>query len=782
MPDAMSERLLILAPMGRDAAVASALLGEAGMPAETSADLTGLLAALDQGAGAVILTEEAVGLCDSEALSAWLERQPAWSDLPIIVLTHRGGGLERNPGAARLARKLGNVTFLERPFHPTTLISVAATALRSRRRQYETRAHMELVREGEARLRLALKAGRLGSWMLDLATSELTCTERHKAIFGRAAEQPFSYRELKQCVHADHRQAMQAAVDRTIATGCDYESEYRILWPDDSVHWVESRARLVRSETGAPARLIGVSSDVTERKRVEETLAARVSERTAELEASQRRFRAVFDSAFQMAMLADLDGRIILANRTSLDAIGRRLADVAALPIWEAPWWSETPREAQRLQLEFPYAAAGGFVRYDAELMFPDGIARTLDFSLKPVLDEAGAVVQVVAEGRDVTELKQTEATLRQSQKLETIGQLTGGIAHDFNNLLMAVIANLELLQRQVDADPRQVRLVEGAMQGAQRGAALTQRLLAFARRQDLQPQAVNVPDLIEGMLQLLGQSIGPGIQIAFEKTSISGTVLVDPNQLELAILNLALNARDAMPDGGAITISVAEVAISRNGHHGLEPGTYVSLNIRDTGCGMDEATLKRAVEPFFSTKGVGKGTGLGLSMSHGLAVQSGGTLRLSSEVGQGTTAEILLPVTRAAKAATQPPAGADQRTAPATIMVVDDDALIAMSTAMMLEDLGHRVIEANCGASALEILESHEDVDVLLTDHAMPGMSGLELAQRARALRPGLPILLMTGYADPLEQTAIELPRLNKPYGQSQLAAELAKLLPCST
>jgi PAS domain S-box-containing protein len=763
--------------MGRDAAIAVTLLGEAGLVAKAVADPAQLTKALDEGAAAVLVAEEAIAMTGHEPLAAWLERQPAWSDLPIILLTHHGGGPERNPDAARLAALLGNVTFLERPFHPTTLVSVASTALRGRRRQYETRAHLEEVGEAEARLRVALKAGRLGSWILDLATTELSCTERCKAIFGRAPEEPFTYAELRRSVPADDRAAMDEAVAGAVATGADYEAEHRVHWPDGSVHWVEMRARVARGAEGGAAQLIGVALDTTERKRVEQVLETRVAERTADLAASERRFRAVFDSAFQMAVLTQLDGRVVLANRTALDMIGRSLADVIGLPIWETPWWAATPREARRLSGEFPRAAAGEFVRYEAELRLQPNDARVLDFSLKPVLDDVGAVVQVVAEGRDVTDLKRTEASLRQSQKLESIGQLTGGVAHDFNNLLMAVVANLDIVQRRVRGDPKLLRLVEGAIQGAQRGAALTQRLLAFARRQDLQPQVVDVPGLVLGMQRLLEQSLGPQIRIAIEDVRLS-PVLVDPNQLELAVLNLALNARDAMPDGGTITIRFDELEVAAT-TAGLEPGAYLRLRVTDTGDGMDEATLRRAVEPFFSTKGIGKGTGLGLSMIHGLAVQSGGALRLASQPGSGTTAELLLPLTSAVIEPTEQSDPREPEMTSATILVVDDDALVAMSTAMMLEDLGHQVIEANSGQDALDVLKQARAVDLLLTDHAMPGMTGMELAQRARTLRPELPILLTTGYAELPGGAGIPLPRLTKPYQQAQLAAELAKLLP---
>ncbi len=659
-----SERVLILAPVGRDEAVAKGILKEAGMSGLGCRNLGILLQEIDAGAAAAVITEESVKTADLNPLVGWLKRQPPWSDFPFVILTQHGGGPERNPDAARLRTLLGNVSFLERPFHPTTFLSVVESALRGRRRQYEASIRLD---------------------------------------------------ELK---------AAEEALERT-----------------------------------------------------NESLAARVAERTVELAASDRRFRAIFDSAIQMTALLDLDGRIIVANRTALDAVGVQLSEVAGRNLWLSPWWSGAPREANRLASAFPRAAGGEFVRFQADLEFPGGPTRVFDVSLKPIRDEADHVHQIVAEAHDISELRRIEASLRQSQKLETIGQLTGGVAHDFNNLLMAVIGNLELLKRRLPNEPRIHRLLDGAMQGAQRGAALTQRLLAFARRQDLQPQSVDVTTLLNGMEELLHRSLGPQIELTITRRADIPPVLIDPNQLELAILNLSVNARDAMAQGGSLSISLDQV--SADLPLGLNEETYVRLSVVDTGCGMDEQTLKQAIEPFFSTKGVGKGTGLGLSMIHGMAVQSGGALTLRSAPGEGTVATLYLPLAdEAASVNVGESAPIRSFVTPSTILVVDDDALIAMSTVDMLEDLGHKVIDANSGPAALRILQDGQQIDLLVTDHAMPGMTGVELAQAARALRPDLPILLATGYAELPSGVETDLPRLAKPYQQQQLADHVSRLL----
>jgi len=356
------------------------------------------------------------------------------------------------------------------------------------------------------------------------------------------------------------------------------------------------------------------------------------------------------------------------------------------------------------------------------------------------------------------------------------LGQLTGGVAHDFNNLLMAVMGNLDLLRKRMPEDPRLHRLVDGALQGAERGASLTQRLLAFARQQDLRAVPVDLGALVRDMSNLLERSLGPRVALRLDIPAGLPPACIDTNQLELAILNLAINARDAMADGGAIEIRLA--AWQAKNDPSLRPGNYLKLSVVDTGTGMAPDVLKRAIEPFFSSKPVGKGTGLGLSMVHGLAVQLGGALLLSSMVGKGTTATLVLPVATSAPELEGPAPVAQKIERSAVILLVDDDPLIAMSTTEMLEDLGHRVIGVNSGLHALDILKSDQEIDLMVTDHMMPGMTGIELAIASRQLRPQLPVLLATGYAELPDGVRVDLPRLAKPYHQDQLRERLDQLL----
>lgn len=402
-----------------------------------------------------------------------------------------------------------------------------------------------------------------------------------------------------------------------------------------------------------------------------------------------------------------------------------------------------------------------------------------------PIRSDTGRLIGFAKVTRDITEsveaqrdLENAREALFQSQKIEALGRLTGGIAHDFNNLLMAVVGALELVRKRTPEDPRISPLLDNAIQGAHRGITLSQRMLAFARRQDLHPELVDVPAMVRGMADLLRQSLGPRINIDTQFPITLKPVLADATQLELALLNLAVNARDAMPDGGSVTISACEHRLdSQDGP--LEPGIYVCLALADEGEGMDSVTLDQAMEPFFTTKDVGKGTGLGLSMVHGLAAQSGGRLVLRSEQGRGTTAELWLPVAVDACAPTidEQPTIHEPHRLTLKVLAVDDDPLVLLTTAAMLEELGCQVLEAESGEQALNIL-AQERVQLVLTDQAMPHMTGSQLAEFIRHRYPALPVILTTGYADKLTGRADQLPRLSKPFGLDALAEKITVVM----
>lgn len=374
-------------------------------------------------------------------------------------------------------------------------------------------------------------------------------------------------------------------------------------------------------------------------------------------------------------------------------------------------------------------------------------------------------------------ELERVHEQLRQSQKLEAMGQLTGGVAHDFNNLLSPIIGSLDLIQRRGMDGERTQRLIDGALTAAERAKVLVQRLLAFARRQPLQPAPVDIGALLRGMSELVASTSGPRIKLSIEVEDGLPPATADSNQLEMAILNLAVNARDAMPEGGRLTITAKVDHIEQDPDTKLLPGRYVSLAVADSGVGMDEETLKRSVEPFFSTKGVGRGTGLGLSMVHGLAAQLGGGLELRSKTGLGTVVQLWLPVSEAREEIIPRSNSAEVLTGSGTALLVDDEEMVRISTADMLGELGYVVVESESAEDAVHQIKQGLSPDIVVTDHLMPGMSGADLARWLRADRPTLPVLIISGYAD-VDDLAPDLPRLAKPFRQVGLAEAIAGLV----
>lgn len=378
-----------------------------------------------------------------------------------------------------------------------------------------------------------------------------------------------------------------------------------------------------------------------------------------------------------------------------------------------------------------------------------------------------------------IAERELAQEALRQSQKMEAMGQLTGGVAHDFNNLLTPIIGSLDLIARRANLTERERRLIEGALQSADRARTLIQRLLAFARRQPLKPGPVDIAAVVRGMGDLLASSLGTQVRLEMNIPDGLPPARAEANQIEMAILNLCVNARDAMPDGGSLTIAVAERTLGEN-RQALATGHYVVISVSDTGVGMDAETRRRAVEPFFSTKGIGKGTGLGLSMVHGLAAQLNGGLEIQSQAGVGTRIDLWLPVANEPVTARPEPVWSEPA-APAAhagrALLVDDEPALRLAIADMLQELGYSVTEASSAVEARSLIEDGAEIDVMVTDHAMPGMSGAQLARLVKRSHPGLPILLVSGYAD-VDEVAPDLPRLNKPFKQTELAQALAQIM----
>jgi PAS domain S-box-containing protein len=556
-----------------------------------------------------------------------------------------------------------------------------------------------------------------------------------------------------------------------------FEGEGWRLRKDGTQLWASVVIDPIRSSDGTLIGFAKVTRDLTERKAAQEALRH-----------SEQQFSLLVQGVTDYALyMLDRTGIITTWNAGAQRIKGYEPAEVIGkhFSIFFQPEDAQNgipQRALDTVVAEGRYEGQGWRLRKDGSRFMAHVV-------VDPIKDEQGALIGFAKITRDVTEsaqaqlaLKEAREALFQAQKMESLGQLTGGIAHDFNNLLTVILGSLELAKKRLPRESTLFPLLDNAIAGAQRGATLTQRMLAFARRQELDPKPVDVVSLIRDMADLLSRMLGTGIEVDTRFPLILRSVLVDVSQLEMALMNLIINSRDAMAGRGKVLISAREDSVP-----GSAPSDdrFICISVVDDGTGMDESTLQRAMEPFFTTKGAGKGTGLGLSMVHGLAAQSGGHFILKSSVGQGTTAELWLPIAAidaAAQAADASnsvlgQANSEQRRS-LKVLFVDDDPLVLMSTGAMLEDLGHRVVLASEGLEALAALEQSADFDLIITDMAMPDMTGLELAEIIAVRFPDIPIILSSGFAEFSSDVTVNLPRLPKPFGQSALASVIAEVV----
>ncbi|EJM73958.1 hybrid sensor histidine kinase/response regulator [Pseudomonas sp. GM55] len=561
----------------------------------------------------------------------------------------------------------------------------------------------------------------------------------------------------------------QRALDTAIREG-RFEGEGWRVRKDGTRFWSHVVIDPILDPSGTLLGFAKITRDLTDRKMAEEVL-----------KQSEQQFRLLVQSVTDYAIyMLSPDGRVSNWNPGAQRIKGYLPEEVIGQHF--SMFYTPEDREAREPQRTLDIAVREGRFENKGWRMRKDGTRFLAHVIVDPIWGDTGTLLGFAKITRDITEvtqaqqaLEQTREALFQAQKMQAIGQLSGGIAHDFNNLLTVILGNLEILRKRVTDDPKIIRLIDNATQGALRGVSLTQRMLAFARRQELKSEPVRIPALVDGISGLLRSSLGPSVKIETRFPEGLDPVMADLNQLELAVLNLATNARDAMPHGGTLIFSASTHEVTDSASSSLAAGRYVCLSIADTGEGMDETTLASAMDPFFTTKGVGKGTGLGLSMVHGFIEQLGGRFILKSQKHQGTTAELWLPVA-ASDSAAQPVAKTLAVTVPRLcVLVVDDDSLVLTSTSLLLEDLGHRVISAASGATALELFESEPDIDLVITDMAMPQMNGAQLANTIRIMRPSVPIILATGYAERLEGLAAHLPRLSKPFTQLNLVEVIA-------
>ncbi|QHD01564.1 hybrid sensor histidine kinase/response regulator [Pseudomonas sp. S04] len=553
-----------------------------------------------------------------------------------------------------------------------------------------------------------------------------------------------------------------------------FEGEGWRVRKDGSHFWSHVVIDPIRDPQGKLLGFAKITRDLTERKAAEETL-----------KQSEQQFRLLVQSVTDYAIyMLDPTGRVSNWNMGAQRIKGYLPQEIIGQHF--SVFYTAEDRTAGEPERALEVATREGRFEKQGWRMRKDGTRFLAHVIIDPIRSETGSILGFAKITRDISEATQAQRELEiarealfQSQKLQAIGQLSGGIAHDFNNLLTVILGNLELLRKRAGEDPKLLQLLDNAALGAQRGVSLTQRMLAFARRQELKAESVALPHLLENITGLLRSSLGHLVTIHCDLPPDLPPVQADVNQLELAILNLATNARDAMPLGGRILINAVD---SLKGHSipaQLTGQRYVCLSVSDNGHGMDSETLAQATEPFFTTKGVGKGTGLGLSMVHGLAEQLGGCLILGSEQGLGTTAQLWLPqaVTAVAQASSAPDAAQDGFTR-LCVLLVDDDSLVLTSTSLLLEDLGHRVICVTSGTEALQVFKKRSDIDLVITDMAMPLMDGAQLAAAIRELHPDMPIILATGFAQRLDGFVAHLPRLAKPFTQLNLMEILNKAM----
>ena len=765
------------------------LLRTAGFVVELAVDGEAALATAKRVRPSLVLSDVMMPKLDGFGLLNALRSDPDLRDTPILLLSARAGEEAKIEGLAA-----GADDYLTKPFSARELLArVRANLDMAALRREALRA------ENELRIQAEMAQDRVEGILASINDGFIALDREWRFIYVNASAERLLDRAAQDLIGKIYWDEYPASA------GSDVEANYlramaeRVNVAFENYHAPSHRWFDLRVFPSRDGGLSVYFQDITERKlaeetllRLNETLEAQVVARTAELRSKETRLRAIFENSYMFQGYMSPDGTLLDANSTSLSGIDATLADVVNKPFWQTPWFTGTPGMTETIVEAVQAAVNGQTVRQEIHVNLPVGGWRWFDFQIRPVRDSAGELVGIAPEAVEITARREAEAALRQAQKMESIGHLTGGVAHDFNNLLTIIVGNLENLQRRLKASPSEggnlERLADNAMRGAQRAVFLTQRLLAFSRQQPLDPKPVEVNRLVTEMSDLLRRTIGE--QIAVEVVLSGGLwrASVDANQLEIAILNLAVNARDAMPNGGRLTIETSNAVLDEGyaaGQVEVVPGQYVAIAISDTGIGMGPETLARAFDPFFTTKDAGHGTGLGLSQVYGFVKQSGGHVRIYSEVGRGTTVRIYLPrlYSDEKPAPEEAPVRIPRGTMNESILVVEDDDDVRAHTTATLRELGYQVLEAPNAKAALEMLDRRPEVQLLFTDVGLPGgMNGRQLVDAARSRRPDLKVLYTTGYArnaivhDGRLDPGVQL--LPKPFTYAALAGRLRDVL----
>ncbi|MDB5635362.1 MAG: sensor hybrid histidine kinase [Bradyrhizobium sp.] len=647
----------------------------------------------------------------------------------------------------------------------------------------------ELLRESEERFRLIANSAPVPMWVSKLDGTRGFANQAYLDFLGLEYQEAIVF-DWRKILHPDDQSRVVRESVAGEASLKPFVLEARYRRTDGAWRWMRSESQPRWDPEGKHIGFIGVAHDITTAKEAEselrglnETLEQRIKERTSQLESNEAQLRAIFETSNQYQGLLDLAGNVTFANKTSLAGIQAVAADVVGKPFWHSRWFSATPGASEAVANAFTAVKRGESVRTEMLLFLPTG-ERYFDFAMRPVFDQYGAVASVLPEAVDITDRRQAEEALRQSQKMEAVGQLTGGVAHDFNNLLTIIRSATDFLRRRDLAEDRRRRYIDAISDTVDRASKLTGQLLAFARRQPLAPQVFDVGLQVEGIAQLIRPLVGGRIQIGLEMRDPECFAMADVAQFETSLINLAVNSRDAMDGEGVISISIEKAdAIPASVTSEKRNGKFIAVSVSDAGAGIAPDKLTAIFEPFYTTKEVGKGTGLGLSQALGFAKQSGGEIVVASMIGEGSTFTIYLP--QAEAPATYADIGAGGIEAAMSgrghrILIVEDNEDVGRFSTELLQDLGYATRRADNAKQTLALIAADRSAfDLVFSDVIMPGMNGVELAMIIREQYPSIPVVLTSGYSSVLAENAHQgFELIQKPYSVEALSRTLRKAI----